>query len=72
VNPSSPPPPRPDPLAPLRPFPHWEVWRGVSGLWYARRRKTSPPPVLRAENTTELARLVLAWEAGDRTSREEN
>jgi hypothetical protein len=68
VNPSSTPPPEPDPLAPLLTgeFRAWEVWQGVTGIWYARRRKTSPPPVLRAETTTELAELILGWEAGKR------
>jgi hypothetical protein len=58
--------PKNDPLAPLRPFPSWEVWRGVTGTWYARRRKTSPPPVLKAETTTELADKIRAWESGER------
>lgn len=28
-------------------FPHWHVWRGVCGLVYARRPRTSPPLVVR-------------------------
>jgi hypothetical protein len=28
-------------------FPHWHVWRGVCGLVYARRPRTSPPVVVR-------------------------
>src|SRR6516165_4509785 len=28
-------------------FPHWHVWRGVAGLLYARRPKSSPPKVVR-------------------------
>jgi len=35
-------------------FPGWEVFRGVSDLWYARRPLSSPPLLLRDENTTEL------------------
>lgn len=56
--------PNPDPLAPLRgQFPHWEAWTGVTGILYARRRKTSPPPVLSAPTAGELAGKILAWEA---------
>lgn len=36
-------------------FPHWHVWRGVSGLVYARRPRTSPPVVVRAENVADLS-----------------
>jgi len=35
-------------------FPHWHVWRGVYGLVYARRPRTSPPLVVRAENPEDL------------------
>ena len=35
-------------------FPHWHVWRGVSGLVYARRPRTSPPIVVRGEDTKDL------------------
>lgn len=35
-------------------FPQWHVWRGVSGLVYARRPRTSPPVVVRAEDAVEL------------------
>jgi hypothetical protein len=35
-------------------FPHWHVWRGVCGLVYARRPRTSPPVVVRAENVVDL------------------
>jgi hypothetical protein len=36
----------------------WHWWEGVSGLYYARRMKSSPPVVLRAENMDELQELV--------------
>ena len=32
----------------------WHYWRGVSGLFYARRKLSSPPVVLRAESLDEL------------------
>ena len=35
-------------------FPQWHVWRGVSGLVYARRPRTSPPVVLRGEDAMDL------------------
>jgi hypothetical protein len=35
-------------------FPHWHVWRGVSGLLYARRPLTSPPIVVRATDVEDL------------------
>jgi hypothetical protein len=35
-------------------FPHWHVWRGVGGLVYARRPRTSPPIVLRAADAKDL------------------
>jgi hypothetical protein len=35
-------------------FPHWHVWRGVGGLVYARRPRTSPPVVVRAEDAAGL------------------
>ena len=35
-------------------FPHWHVWRGVCGLVYARRPRTSPPLVVRADSRADL------------------
>ena len=35
-------------------FPHWHVWRGVCGQFYARRLRTSPPIVVRGENAVDL------------------
>jgi hypothetical protein len=35
-------------------FPYWHVWRGVGGLVYARRPRTSPPLVVRADNPADL------------------
>ena len=32
----------------------WRIWRGVSGLWYARKLKTSPPRVLRQPTREDL------------------
>jgi hypothetical protein len=35
-------------------FPHWHVWRGVCGLVYARRPRTSPPVVVRGQDAADL------------------
>lgn len=35
-------------------LPDWHVWRGISGLVYARRRDTSPPVVVRGEDAVDL------------------
>jgi hypothetical protein len=52
-----------DPLGPLRgQFPAWEAWRGIGGVLYARRRKTSPPVVLRDVTGEGLARQIREWE----------
>ena len=45
-----------------RDFPRWHAWRGVSGLFYSSRGMTSPPVVLRDENTTELRAQIRSWE----------
>jgi len=42
-----------------REFPHWYVWRGVSGLYYARIPGISPQRVLRAR-TPDLLREEIA------------
>jgi len=39
----------------------WHYWRGVSGLFYARRKLSSPPVVLRAETLDGLRRRVLEY-----------
>jgi hypothetical protein len=35
-------------------FPQWHVWRGICGLVYARRPRTSPPVVVRGEGAVDL------------------
>ena len=35
-------------------FPHWHVWRGVAGLLYARRPRSSPPKVVRGQDAKDL------------------
>ena len=44
-----------------REFPCWHWWRGVSGLYYVRRVKSSPPIVLRAESKDELVGKVRVY-----------
>jgi hypothetical protein len=36
----------------------WEYWRGVTGTYYARRMKSSPPIVFRAETLDALKAQV--------------
>ena len=59
---------QPSPLAPLYgKLPRgWEAWVGVGGILYARRRKTSPPVVLRAATAAELAAKVAQYQGGQR------
>jgi hypothetical protein len=42
-------------------FPHWEVWHGVSGLFYARLPLSSPPVVVRGEDPRDLADQIRGW-----------
>jgi hypothetical protein len=41
-------------------FPHWEIWTGISGLVYARRLRSSPPMVVRAEDPRDLIDAIRA------------
>jgi len=43
-------------------FPHWHVWRGVAGLLYARRPRTSPPKVVRGKDLTTLRERIISAE----------
>ena len=45
-----------------REYPRWHTWKGISGLVYASRNMTSPPAVLRDENTSELRAQIKSWE----------
>ncbi len=44
-----------------REFPRWHTWQGISGLWYASRRLTSPPVVVRGEDLTDLRDEIRRW-----------
>jgi hypothetical protein len=37
-----------------REFPGWHIWCGISGLWYASVRRSSPPIVVRGEDPKDL------------------
>ncbi len=39
-------------------FPYWHVWRGVAGLLYARRVRSSPPKVVRAKDVVDLREQI--------------
>ena len=43
-------------------FPHWQVWRGVAGLFYARRPKSSPPKVVRGKDLKTLRERIIKAE----------
>lgn len=43
-------------------FPAWEWWRGVNGQLYARRPKSSPPKVVRADDAAALLERIRAAE----------
>lgn len=43
-------------------FPHWHVWRGVAGLLYARRPRSSPPKVVRGKDMTALRDRIMQAE----------
>ena len=45
-----------------REFPHWHVWRGVAGLLYARRPRSSPPKVARAWDVITLRERIISAE----------
>jgi hypothetical protein len=45
-----------------RDFPHWYAWRGVLGLFYARRPGTSPPVIVRATSVDQLRQQIEATE----------
>lgn len=36
----------------------WTTWRGIFGLWYARRPRSSPPLVARAATEEELPAAI--------------
>jgi hypothetical protein len=44
-------------------YPGWHAWRGVSGLWYARRPRSSPPVTLRARRLAVLRMKVAVKDA---------
>jgi hypothetical protein len=46
-----------------REFPHWHVWRGINGLLYGRRAKSSPPLIVRGEDPAEIRDLMLVAES---------
>ncbi len=37
-----------------REFPHWRVWRGISGLVFARRIKPDPSALVHGEDAVDL------------------
>ncbi len=44
-----------------RRFPQWQIWKGVSGMYYARPAGTRQEPVM-GEDLTDLADMILRAE----------
>ena len=44
-----------------RQFPRWHMWKGIAGLWYASRRGSSPPVVVRGEDLVDLRDEIRRW-----------
>ena len=40
-------------------FPRWHCWQGISGLYYASLRRSSPPVVVRGEHPADLRDSIL-------------
>ena len=61
-HPSTPPgrPEDPELLSIEADYPGWVAWRGVGGLLYARRVKSSPPKVVRAPDIGGLRAAIEA------------
>ena len=51
-----------DESQPVAAWPGWVWWRGVNGLLYARKPRTSPPRVARAHNFTALLAAIRKME----------
>jgi len=43
-------------------FPHWEVWRGIDGLFHGRIKGATPPVLVRGESPDDLADQIVRWE----------
>jgi hypothetical protein len=41
----------------------WQIWRGVGGIWYARRPRSSPPWVIRDATRDHLEQRIIEGEA---------
>jgi hypothetical protein len=41
-----------------RDCPAWHCWRGVGGILYARRLKSSPPIIVRAADPAQLREAI--------------
>ena len=45
----------------LCPYPGWNEWRGVSGLYYARRPNSSPAVVFRSVYRSDVHQKIETW-----------
>lgn len=44
-----------------RQLPRWHMWKGIAGLWYASRRNSCPPVVVRGEDLRGLRDEIRRW-----------
>jgi hypothetical protein len=44
-----------------RDYPRWHSWEGISGLFYARLLRSSPPVVVRGEDPADLRDSIRDW-----------
>ena len=44
-----------------RDYPRWHCWAGISGLFYARLLRSSPPVVVRGEDAADLRDSIRDW-----------
>jgi hypothetical protein len=44
-----------------RDHPRWHCWAGISGLFYASLRRSSPPVTVRGKNPADLRDSIRDW-----------
>jgi hypothetical protein len=42
-------------------FPQWHAWKGVSELWYAAVKRSSPQILVRGEDPASLRDAIKGW-----------
>jgi hypothetical protein len=44
-----------------RDYPRWHCWEGISGLFYASLRRSSPPVTVRGKDPADLRDSIREW-----------